>query len=242
MAEQQNPYTDAFYGKQVKVALKSARWMLSPFAAVWTPGSVLDVGCGRGAWLLAWEQLGVSALIGLDGPWVAPADVMSPAIDFRPTDLNQPFGLDEKCDLAMSVEVAEHCRPESSETFVASMCASADAIIFGAAFTGQPGAQHINTRPHSYWCGQFLERGYAVFDYFRPKFWGSRKVAPWYQQNTFVYVRPDHRLFDELLKRGEKPMENPAFVDAIHPWLYDRARETAEEARADRRLSGRRRR
>jgi hypothetical protein len=166
----------------------------------------------------------VRKLAGLDGPWVDPSRLVSDRISFHPTDLNQPFGLPEKHDLAMSVEVAEHCRPESSQSFVQSLTSLADAIVFGAAYTGQPGADHINTRPHSFWCGQFLERGYAVFDFFRPKFWGARKVAPWYQQNTFIYARPDHPLYAALLSHGEKPMENPAFVDAVHPWLYDRSR------------------
>lgn len=224
MQENKNPYTEAFYNKQVKNSLKSARLMLPPLRSLWTPASVVDVGCGRGTWLSVWEELGVRKLTGLDGPWVDKPSLLSAAIDFHPTDLNQPFRLPERYDLAMSLEVAEHCQPEASEGFVASLTALSDAIVFGAAYTDQPGADHINTRPHSFWCAQFLEQGFAVFDYFRPKFWGMPTVAPWYQQNTFLYVRPEHELFAALAKQDERPMQNPAFVDAIHPWLYDKAR------------------
>ncbi len=224
MSEFQVPYTDAFYDKQVKVSLRSAGLMLQRLSALWRPGSVVDAGCGRGTWLHAWERLGVEKLTGLDGPWVDPSKILSERIEFHPTDLNQPFRLPGRYDLAMSLEVAEHCKPEASEAFVASLTSLADAIVFGAAYTGQPGADHINTRPHSFWCAQFLERGYQIFDYFRPKFWGVEKIAPWYQQNTFIYVRPGHPLSAALLSDGEKPMDNPAFVDAIHPWLYDKGR------------------
>lgn len=225
MAEVRTPYDDAFYDKQVRASLRSARLMLGRLSAVWRPESVVDAGCGRGSWLAAWDELGVPRLTGLDGAWVDPAKILSARIVFHPIDLNLPFGDAGKHDLAMSLEVAEHCVPEASETFVASLASLADAVLFGAAYTGQPGRDHINTRPHSFWCAQFLERGYQVFDYFRPKFWGVDKVAPWYQQNSFLYVRPGHALSAALREHGERPMNNPAFVDAIHPWLYDKARQ-----------------
>jgi hypothetical protein len=224
MAETETPYTEAFYDKYLKGSRRSAALMLQRLAAVWRPQTVVDVGCGRGAWLAAWEPLGVETLTGLDGPWVDPAQIISRRIRFHPTDLNQPFGLAFKHDLAMSLEVAEHCRPEASESFVSSLASLADAIVFGAAYTAQPGAEHINTRPHSFWCKLFQDRGYVIFDFFRPKFWGVDKVKPWYQQNTFIYVRPDHALHAALLAHGERPMDNPAFVDAVHPWLYDKRR------------------
>jgi SAM-dependent methyltransferase len=224
VAEVESPYTDAFYDDQVKVSLRSASLMLQPLAAIWRPSSVVDAGCGRGTWLAAWERLGVQALTGLDGPWVDPSKLVSERIDFHQIDLNQPFGLAKTYDLAMSLEVAEHCRPESSASFVESLASISGAIVFGAAYTGQPGVDHINTRPHSFWQRQFRERGYEIFDYFRPKFWGVEKVAPWYQQNTFIYARPEHPLFAALLTHGERPMENPAFIDAVHPWLYDKKR------------------
>jgi len=142
-------------------------------------------------------------------------------IVFCPVDLNQPFEQSEKFELAMSLEVAEHCQPEASDNFVWSMAQLADVLIFGAAYTSQPGTEHINTRPHSYWCKKFISLGFAVFDFFRPKFWGISEVEPWYQQNTFLYCRPHSPAFSALLSAGERPMSNIGFVDAVHPWLFE---------------------
>jgi hypothetical protein len=218
------PYDAEFYDRQVQGSLKSAEQMLGLVRAIFKPRSVVDVGCGRGAWLKVWLQLGAARAVGLDGAWVSGKDLLAPEIEFQGVDLSQPFGLPERFDLAMSLEVAEHCKPEASEDFVQSLTALSDAVMFGAAYTGQPGTDHINTRPHSFWCEQFVGAGYAAFDFFRPKVWGKKGIEPWYQQNTFLYVKPVSRLFHALLRAGERPMENLAFVDAVHPWLYDRSR------------------
>ncbi len=214
-------YDQDFYIAQMGGSYRSASIMLAKLASIWKPASVVDVGCGRGTWLAAWQALGAKRLVGLDGPWNSQADMAAPEIEFRSTDLNAPFRAMETFDLAMSLEVAEHCLPESSEPFVDSLSTLADTIVFGAAYTAQPGTEHINCRPHSFWCQKFIGQGYAVFDFFRPKFWGVLEVEPWYQQNTFVYCRPHSRAFSALVSAGERPMENPAFVDAVHPWLFD---------------------
>ncbi len=146
--------------------------------------------------------------------------MVSENIQFRPADLNEPIAMPETFDLAMSLEVAEHCRPDRSDIFVSSLTKLSDAIVFGAAFTDQPGVDHINTRPHSFWCEKFVERGFAVFDFFRPRLWGSAEVQPWYQQNTFIYCRPHSPLFSAMMHAGERPMRNIRFVDAVHPWLF----------------------
>jgi hypothetical protein len=95
-----------------------------------------------------------------------------------------------------------------------------DAILFGAAFTGQPGESHTNTQLHSFWANKLLSNGYVLFDFFRPEFWADGRIEPWYRQNTFLYVKPSHPLYDILIRTGSRPCEDARFVDCVHPWLY----------------------
>ena len=214
------PYDEAFYAEQVDGSLRSARAYLGHLFALWRPESAIDVGCGRGAWLAACGECGVKRLTGLDGAWVSPEMMLDSNIDFRPSNLREEIPAGERHDLAISLEVAEHLPAESSDGFVSTLVAHADAILFGAAYLGQPGRDHVNTRPHSFWADKFLAQGYHLFDFFRPTFWSDNDVDPWYRQNTFIYVRPSHPLHAALIAAGQAPLQDARFVDCIHPWLY----------------------
>jgi len=213
-------YDKAFYAEQVDGSLRSARAYLGHLFALWRPDSVIDVGCGRGAWLAACGERGVARLAGLDGDWVSQSMMLDPAIVFRHANLQEECRADERFDLAISLEVAEHLPPASSDGFVRTLAAHADAIVFGAAYVSQPGTGHINTRPHSFWADKFIAQGYRLFDLFRPRFWSDNDVEPWYRQNTFLYVRPEHPLSAALAAAGQAPLPDSRFVDCIHPWLY----------------------
>ena len=128
--------------------------------------------------------------------------------------------IDEKFDLALSLEVAEHLQPSSSKLFIKSITSSSDLIMFGAAFLAQPGTNHINTRLHSFWAHIFSEYSFKVYDIFRPEFCGNNKIMPWYQQNTFLYVRAGSKYEEDLYAKNFYPIENINFLDLIHPWLY----------------------
>ena len=227
MSDPIQTYDARFYEGQRDGSYRSAQVLLARLAEVWTPGSVVDLGCGQGTWLRAWLELGVGQAVGLDGPWVDPAAMVDPRIAFMPADLARPVELGKRFDLAMSVEVAEHLPWGAADTFALSLVGLADAVLFGAAYRGQPGDHHVNTRPHSEWCAQFLSAGFEVYDLFRPAFWGDERVEPWYQQNTFLYVRPGHPLAAALAAAGHRPMGNWRFVDAVHPFLFEYYRERA---------------
>jgi SAM-dependent methyltransferase len=231
------PYSAEFYQGLDQGSLESARIYLEHLFAAWTPQSVIDIGCGTGPWLAACEEKGVQRLVGLDGDWVKPDMILSKAVEFRATNLQDGFAA-ERFDLAISMEVAEHLPPESSEKFYGSLARLSDAILFSAAFSGQPGTNHINTRPHSFWAKKFLDDGYGLFDLFRPQFWSDERVFPWYRQNTFLYVKPGHALHGLLLANGHRPSTDAGFVDCVHPWLYftlmGELRKPAQQAQAAR--------
>ena len=228
------PYGKRFYDNLAQLSRDSARIFLGHLFSFWKPASVIDVGCGDGAWLGACTLNGPARLVGLDGNWVTHDMMPSAAIEFRPTDLRQDFSAGS-FDLAISMEVAEHLPPEASDRFFHSLARCADAVLFSAAFSGQPGTDHINTRLHSFWAAKFLGQGYQLFDLFRPKFWSDERVAPWYRQNTFLYAKPGHPLHRALEAAGLRGSTDAGFVDCIHPWLYfyllEQLREAAEAAR-----------
>src|SRR5437899_5288440 len=103
-------YDDAFYKSQLDGSFRSAVKYVDFLSTIYRPSSVVDVGCGRGAWLKAFKDSGVQRVVGYDGAWNNKANMVDHSIDFRSVDLNKPIVVAdaERFDLAMSLEVAEH--------------------------------------------------------------------------------------------------------------------------------------
>ncbi|MCY4044376.1 MAG: sulfotransferase [Cellvibrionales bacterium] len=213
-------YDYHFYEGQYKGALRSSKKCLGHLFNHYQPRSVVDFGCGIGAWLTSAGDLGVSELHGLDGQWVNPSHLLHASIKFKPTDFTLPIKLNRRYDLAMSLEVAEHFDQKYAKPFVDSLCQASDMIIFGAAVPWQGGEGHVNEQMQSYWQRLFLDNGYACIDFFRPALWSDREIEWWYRQNTFLYVRKTHAYLDTLTTQAEA-MRLPS--DLIHPeFLYSR--------------------
>src|SRR5437868_2184681 len=68
--------------------------------------SVVDVGCGEGDWLAAFQKAGIEDIWGLDGDHVDRGRLQIPQPQFQVADLTKQFRLDRVFDLAMSLEVA----------------------------------------------------------------------------------------------------------------------------------------
>jgi SAM-dependent methyltransferase len=234
------PYDDGFYREQMEGSYRSARRYVAFVMQLLRPRRVVDVGCGRGTWLKAFRDHGADECTGFDGPWNSQANMVDGRIAFTPVDLNRPIPLaGDRYDLALSLEVAEHLEPGSAPGFVESLTRLADVVMFAAAFTGQGGIHHVNERPHTYWAGLFAQHGYLPYDLFRPAFWGDPEVQFWYQQNTFLYVRRGGALEETLARAGHRPLQNVAFMDCIHPALYEAHRQQVGLAPALRRAVGR---
>jgi SAM-dependent methyltransferase len=226
-------YGDSFYDWQIEGSLVSARLVLGHLFKQYQPKSVLDVGCGRGAWLKACGEFGTEVLVGLDGPWNSQDKMIDLQIQFQGADFNSSFLPDRRFDLAISLEVAEHLRPESATTFVDALAHAADVILFGAAVKGQGGTGHINEQPQSYWGKLFSERGYGVVDFFRPILWSNESIEFHYRQNAFLYIKKGHPLLEQLQSHGITEMTDLGFMDCLHPDLYERYR-SGERGFADR--------
>src|SRR6266481_1089292 len=132
-----NSYSREFYDNQIAGSLRSAEIVLSLVWQISRPKSVIDVGCGRGAWLSAAERLGADVLTGLDGDWVDTKNLLSPNIEFIPTNLERDFRVERQYDLCISMEVAEHLPESSARSFIRKLCTLSKLVLFSAAVKGQ---------------------------------------------------------------------------------------------------------
>jgi|688.fasta_scaffold450246_2 hypothetical protein len=218
-------YNDNFYLDN-RTRIKSAEEFLSYLFKYFKPKSLVDVGCGRGAWLKVAQNLGVNNLLGIDGQWNKEKLILRNTkkckIDFIYKDLNYFFKVDKKYDLAICLEVAEHLNSSSAINLIKSIINLSDTIVFSAAFNMQGGVMHINEREHSYWGQLFLKNNFIVFDIFRPNLWKKNNISFWYRQNAFLFVKKKSKIFNILIKCNINPLSNTDFMDCVHPELFYR--------------------
>jgi len=103
--------------------------------------SVLDVGCGNG--VFCWELIdkGVKRVVGIDGHSFIKEDW------YIQKDFRNPWGLQEKFDIVLCFEVAEHLCERLAEPFIKELVSHGDTVLFSAATKGQGGTGHINEQP-----------------------------------------------------------------------------------------------
>ena len=174
--------------------------------------TVLDAGCGSGAWLSVWKEQGC-AVTGIDGDYVDRSMLLIDEAEFSPRDLTSRFDLPARFGIAQSLEVAEHLPESAAAGFVDSLCAASDIVLFSAAAPGQGGENHINEQPYAYWQGHFERNGYAMYDAVRDGVLDDTTVMPWYRFNTFLYVKrgahPEVHLAlsEQRIEAGQKPAD-----------------------------------
>ena len=188
ITESSHTYSQAFFDYIQQGSLASAR-AVCPLLFDWLrPSSVVDVGCGAGAWCRIWTDTGVEDILGVDGEYVDRATLLIPDDRFVSRDLSAQFDLKRRFDLALSLEVAEHVPPASSDIFVDNLVRHSDIVLFSAAVPGQGGLYHVNEQPLESWRERFSTRGYRCFDPLRPLILDDHRIEPWYRYNTLLYV------------------------------------------------------
>lgn len=181
-------YEKGFYSNQRGGSLAAARRILPSVLQVVRPASVIDVGCGVGTWLAACEELAVGRRVGIEGNWVSSVDFLDESAELVLRDLEEPFRLDERFDLAISLEVAEHLSPARGESFVNDLCSLSNSVFFSAAVPGQGGLNHVHERWHDYWAAVFRSRSFRPLDIVRPRYWDHSDIPIHYRQNAFLYL------------------------------------------------------
>jgi SAM-dependent methyltransferase len=212
-------YSAEFFDRHVAGAIGSARAIVPIVLEMVQPKSVVDVGCGIGAWLSVFRDHGIRDLTGIDGPYVERSHLMIPGESFLSRDLEQPISLPRRFDLVISLEVAEHLSPASAGDFVRSLTRLGPAILFSAAIPGQGGEHHVNEQWPDFWAAKFAEAGFVGIDCIRPRVWNAPGVEWWYAQNAFLYLER------ELLRQNARLQSEAAaprapFAPVIHPGQY----------------------
>jgi hypothetical protein len=221
-------YSDEFYKLQVGNSYASAIKFARTIANHLSINSLLDVGCGRGAWIRAFCEVFsidnlTDSVLGIDGPWNSGKELMA---DFRYLSCNldccSKISLNRSFDLAISLAVAEHLSITSGEHLVNLLCRHSDVVIFSAATVSQGGIGHINEVYPSAWAKVFQANGFSVYDLFRPLLIGDVNICPWYTQNAFLYVKDTSPFAHELSLSSISPLQNLKFMDMYHYELFAR--------------------
>ncbi|WP_342606843.1 methyltransferase domain-containing protein [Methanocorpusculum labreanum] len=166
---------------------------------IFYPQSVVDVGCGLGTWLSVFKNMYNCDVLGIDGYYVDKKSLYINENEFIPFNLEDRitidvFGMREKFDLAISLEVAEHLTEARSESFVHDLTCLSDAILFSAAIPFQGGVNHINEKKILYWINLFKNEGYLPVSCIRTLFKNVQTtnelngIEPWYANNAILYL------------------------------------------------------
>ena len=213
-------YDEYFYRYINTGALQSAEIMI-PLVQASIPlpiRSVLDVGCGAGAWLSVWKKQPCS-VIGVDGPYLEQSSLLLEPEEFLTRDLREDFNLQREFDLVQCLEVAEHLPPGRARGLVMNLCQHGDLVFFSAAPPGQGGENHVNEQPFAYWRDLFAERSYTMYDPWRRQLLDNDAVMPWYRYNSFLFVNSDRLAACHTALAGTRVAAGEAPPD-ISPGLY----------------------
>lgn len=221
-----NLYSRKFFAHLREGSADSARTLAPIVLDIHPARTMVDVGCGVGGWVKAFAGQGVNA-VGIDGDYVERKQLLIGEDRFVAHDLNREldvadlcrrYGNDDRFDLAISLEVAEHLEPARSDGLVRDLTALADVVLFAAAIPFQGGAGHINERWQSWWAQKFAANGFDPFDVLRRDIWGRRDIVWWYKQNTIFYVKRNSAAHARFVARFGEPADT--MFDLVHPELF----------------------
>lgn len=188
MSNQTRGYDAAFFREMSADATRAARRVVPVLVNAFRPRSVVDVGCGTGAWLAEFRRAGIEDIAGFDGEWV-PADALEiPRECFSKVELSEPLTAGRRFDLVVSLEVAEHLPARAAAAFVRSLGSLGDIVVFSAAIPFQGGVGHVNEQWPAYWIDLFEDEGFLAYDPLRALFWSDPDVPWYYAQNMLVFV------------------------------------------------------
>lgn len=188
-------YDEGFYDHITYMAYYSAKkvlpWFLAKYISVRKLSSIVDFGCGTGAWLSVanmYEQ--VVDIQGVDGDYVNRDRLLIDPACFKEVDLCTEINLNKKYDLAISLEVGEHIDEQYTDIYLDNICRHADVVLFSAAHPGQGGVGHVNEQPKNYWIEKFMAKGYLNIDI--SKHVGNNLNLEYcYRTNLTVFVKEE---------------------------------------------------
>lgn len=216
-------YDEDFYKAQAESSYQSGREVLSLVSEI-LPNiqSVLDIGCGVGTWLKAWQDTKENIVVlGVDGNGLPENFLYIPKSSLLTKDILQLTPADikkKRFGLTQCLEVAEHLPEASANNFINILTSFSDIILFSAAIPNQGGHYHLNEQPLEYWNEKFRGHGFECFDILRTKIWDNPNICWWYRQNVVLYAKGAAKKL--LINKGYiatkhiHTMYHPEFVSA----------------------------
>jgi len=153
--------------------------------------SLVDFGCGDASYIrsIRYNVQGIEIIKAFDG---------NPNVNFisgglgQQQDLTEPFELDHKFDLVLSLEVAEHIPKKYESIYVDNLVKHCKKhLIMSWAIVGQSGAGHVNCQNNDYVIELFTKLG---FSYQKQESLMMRQLIVGnclYFRNTIMYFKKD---------------------------------------------------
>jgi hypothetical protein len=145
------------------------------------PASVIDVGCGVGAWV----QPGIK-WTGID--YRVPEKSLFEGVEYIDCNLEKEFPVINRADLCICLEVAEHLTPGRADDLIKYLCSLSDVVLFSAAIPYQGGTGHKNEQWQEWWATLFYLNGYCATTP-QPEIRSNELVEYWYRQNIVLYKK-----------------------------------------------------
>jgi hypothetical protein len=146
--------------------------------------SVVDIGCGNGAYTMAIREAGIRC-VGYDGSPLT--EELTNGI-CKIMDFSYPVKVG-RYDVVLSLEVGEHIPVEFESIFIDNLVrASKRFIILSWAIEDQPGTGHINCRNNDYIIDQMDKRGF----FYCPEASQILRInseLPWFKDTLMVFER-----------------------------------------------------
>jgi SAM-dependent methyltransferase len=156
-------------------------------AGIFRPESVLDVGCGLGAYLKLFESQTKAQIFGIDG--IPQRYTLLDADQYMQHDLAKPFDLKKSFSFVVCVEVVEHLEESAAQELLKCLSMHSNQfILFSAAEIGQPGKAHINCQSIDYWLDLWSSLGWEP-DGFVSLSFRALGTLPWMRRNPVLLRR-----------------------------------------------------
>ena len=213
-------YNRKYYQSIEPGSSASASEVISVIQSFISPASVVDIGCGTGAWLAEWKKKGATEIHGIDGKHIRPEQLLIDMENFQIADLEKMIYPSRKFDLVTSLEVAEHISPDSAVNFIHSICQFGEVVLFSAAIPGQGGVNHINEQYPDYWIEIFKNENFSPYDFIREKIWFNKKIDACYRQNLLFFVKNEAKE-----KYPSITMHERTVLPLVHPEHFEKKEE-----------------
>jgi len=220
-------YDRRFFGQMDRLSPDGAADFAHRVLELVPARSVVDLGCGTGAWLAALMAAGVADVLGVDGGWVPASMLKIPPDRFVEHDLTTPFTLDRRYDLALCIEVAEHLPGADADRLVGELTAAAPVVLFSAAVPGQGGTSHVNEQWPDYWAALFERHHYVVLDALRPAIWRDARLPSYLRQNVLLFASREAVAASPALTAARAATDERR-LSIVHPGEYARATEPGQ--------------